>query len=230
MKPADKRTPEKLTQRRIEGFTFEGPTPQSQDIRWDDDLPGFGVRVFPSNAKSFVIHYRSRGRQRLHTIGKVGILTLAQAQDKARKAIAHRNEVDPADTYRAFLKAPTFGNLADTYLKNHAAKKRSYNDDKRRIDKKLLPKWKNRKLESITHNDVVELHKAIGAEILKRESGNKPKHYEANRTLALTFQRAAFVSLGARRIGDCRTRVIPRCEGVELVGLPCRAAGIPLRR
>lgn len=175
----------KLTKKKIEDFKFEGATPHTQDIRWDEELQGFGVRVFPTNAKSFVIHYRSRGRQRLFTIGKVGILTLDEARAKARKDLAHRNETDPAERHRTFIKAPTFGDLAKIYLDDHASKKRSAKDDRRRITKRLLPKWSARKLDAITHHDVQNLHRTIGAEILHRTNGNRPKHYEANRTLAL---------------------------------------------
>lgn len=175
----------KLTKKRIDDLRFEGETLSTQDIRWDDELSSFGVRIYPTNAKSFVIHYRSRGRQRLFTIGKVGILTLDEARKKARKDLAHRNEIDPAERHRMFLKAPTFGDLAKTYLEDHASKKRSAKDDERRIIKRLLPRWKSRKLDAITHHDVQDLHRSIGAEILIRKNGDRPKHYEANRTLAL---------------------------------------------
>ena len=41
----------------------------SRDVRWDASLPGFGVRIYPSGKKTFVLSYREAGRKRLMTLG-----------------------------------------------------------------------------------------------------------------------------------------------------------------
>jgi Arm DNA-binding domain len=48
---------------------------------WDDELPGFGLRVFSSGKRSYVIQYRIRGRSRRYTIGLHG----AWAPETARR-------------------------------------------------------------------------------------------------------------------------------------------------
>ena len=37
----------KLTKRSIDTFKYEGDG-TSRDVRWDDAMPGFGVRIYPS--------------------------------------------------------------------------------------------------------------------------------------------------------------------------------------
>jgi len=55
-------------------------------IYWDDQLPGFGVRVSQAGAKSFVLtHGRTRTRE---TIGRAGIVDLKDARAEARRRLA----------------------------------------------------------------------------------------------------------------------------------------------
>src|SRR6266404_4291703 len=48
---------------------------------WDDEMPGFGLRIFSSGQRSYVIQYRTRGRSRRYTIGLHG----AWAPETARR-------------------------------------------------------------------------------------------------------------------------------------------------
>ena len=45
----------RLTKRRIDAATYRG-NGRSHCIEWDSDLPGFGLRIYPSGAKSFVVN------------------------------------------------------------------------------------------------------------------------------------------------------------------------------
>ena len=60
----------KLTKDRIKKLEYQG-NGRSRCVYWDTVLTGFGVRVYPSGKKSYVISYRFEGRKRLHTLGKV---------------------------------------------------------------------------------------------------------------------------------------------------------------
>jgi Arm DNA-binding domain len=82
----------KLTKRSIEALA-----PREIDfIAWDNDVPGFGVRVMPSGRKSFVLQYRAGRRSRRMVLGYVNVVTLERARGIAVQHLAAlRQGVDP---------------------------------------------------------------------------------------------------------------------------------------
>ena len=73
-------------------------------IHWDDDLGGFGLRVYPSGAAAYVVDYRLKGSRakRRVVLGKVAALSLAQARERAQEALAAaRSGVDLDKEQRA---------------------------------------------------------------------------------------------------------------------------------
>lgn len=162
-----------LTTKSIKAVKYRG----GWDVRWDDTVPGLGLRVYPSGRKAFVVSYRSRGRKRLMALGTFGVFTVDQARDRARKEIVRAHEGDdPLDARRRERLGQTFGDLAAAYVERHAkAHKRSWRDDDRRLRQHILASWRGRRLDSFTRADVGALHREIGAKA----------PYEANRLLAL---------------------------------------------
>lgn len=68
------------------------PADKAYDIR-DIKLTGFMIRVSPGGAKSYVCQYK-RGKR--VTIGKVGIITPAQARDRAKEILGDATKgIDP---------------------------------------------------------------------------------------------------------------------------------------
>lgn len=55
-------------------MTYHSHNGQRQVV-WDDELPGFGVWVYPNGKKRFVLSHRITGRNRLMTIGSYGKYT-----------------------------------------------------------------------------------------------------------------------------------------------------------
>src|SRR5262249_50416037 len=67
--------------------TSRPPGPKDY-ICWDSDVKSFGVRVYPSGQKSYLITYRTipgrRGNKRWYTLGAAGVLAPEQARELAR--------------------------------------------------------------------------------------------------------------------------------------------------
>src|SRR5690242_17124076 len=70
----------KLTKRSVDALEAKG----TDYFVWDDELPGFGVRVWISGRKTFVAQYRKAGRSRRVKIGSHGALTVEEARKEAR--------------------------------------------------------------------------------------------------------------------------------------------------
>lgn len=64
---------------------------------WDDQLPGFGLRVSPAGRRSFIVRFRTAtGTERLITLGTAAELSPEDAREMARAAKADvRRGLDP---------------------------------------------------------------------------------------------------------------------------------------
>lgn len=167
----------KLTKRLIESLKYEGAN-NSRDVRWSDELPGFGIRIYPSGKKAFVLSYRVSGRKRMLTIGRYGVYTLKQAEGAAKDFLRDISKnIDPLEQKENENNAKTVKELCEQYMEDHAkAKKRSWRDDQGRVNNHILPAWGKRKAHSIKRADMAAMHIKMG----------KDGHpYGANRTLRL---------------------------------------------
>ena len=73
-----------LSKRIIDRLSVEG----KDAVFWDRDLPGFGIRVYPSGAKVYVVQTRTFGRSKRVTVGRHGRLSADQARKETARIIA----------------------------------------------------------------------------------------------------------------------------------------------
>ena len=85
----------KLTKRNV-----DLAAPAAKDtIHWDDDMPGFGLRVKPTGVKSYIVQYRQDGRSRRMTIGRHGALTAEEVRKIAHQTLGFVSQgKDPQKT------------------------------------------------------------------------------------------------------------------------------------
>lgn len=175
----------KLTQTIVNKAEYEGQN-NERYIIWDTGIQGFGLRVYPSGRKAYVLSYRHHGRKRLMTIATHGIDTLAQAQSKAKIDLGKvAADSDPLAQKQKNAQGDTVRHLAEAYMERHAkVNKKSWADDQTMLNRWIVPAWGALKAKAITRDDVAALHRKIGAQINPKTQ--KPKHTLANRVLALT--------------------------------------------
>ncbi len=103
----------KLTKR-----TVDAAKPQERDyFVWDSELPGFGLRIFASGKKSYLVQYRVPGHTRRYTIGLHGKFTPEEARKRASKVLARvADGGDPSAERADARKDMTVGELAKLYL------------------------------------------------------------------------------------------------------------------
>ncbi len=162
----------RLTKRVIEGLQSDGS--KHGTLFWDSELKGFGVRVFESGVKTFVIKFRTRGgRQRWLKIGAFGPLTAEKAREKATIELARVVDgEDPADERNQLRAAVTVAQLCELYMTAAEAglvlgrrgtpkKPRTLLSDRSRIDAHVKPLLGQLKAREVTRSDIEGFKTAV---------------------------------------------------------------------
>lgn len=149
----------KLNKKIVDAAKYQGP---GSCFYWDTETAGFGLRVYPSGRKAFVVTYRVRGKQRFYTVGRYGELTIDDARTKAFETLARaRKGEDPSGDRLASRRSPTVADLFARYMKEHARvkmKPKSARRDELAWKRHLLPRFGHRKVADIQRADVAQVH------------------------------------------------------------------------
>ena len=132
-----------------------------RQTRFDDVLPGFGIRTYASGRKVYVLQVRIAGRQRLVTIGSASILSEYHAKDVARRVILRAElGLDPAQEKQRGKTTPTYARFLEHYWQMVAPtwkpSTREIHDIYRRTH--LDHAFKCKFLDEIDHADAVRWH------------------------------------------------------------------------
>ena len=184
----------------ISTHTVEGFSAEDRDvIFWDRDLPGFGVRVYPSGRKVYVVQSRARGAPRRITLGIHGALTTEQARKRAAGVIDRiKRGEDP--TARPSVAETTVAALAARYMSAHVAANCNAHTAsiyRGALDNHILPALGAMPLGAVERSHVAALHYRLR---------DTPR--AANRALmilAKMFALAAAWGLGPEGNNPCRS-------------------------
>jgi len=159
----------RLTKRLVDGLGGEA----NDYFVWDDDLSGFGVRVWPTGKKVYMAQYRAGRRTRRIKIGPHGALTVEEARKEAKAILGDvaRGE-DPAEERLTKRNSLTVKELCANYLaaaerdlimgKGNKPKKAStLYVDRGRINRHIVPLLGTRLVRDLTKADISRFRRDV---------------------------------------------------------------------
>ena len=151
-----------ITKRIVDALSVE----DRDTVFWDRDLPGFGIRVYPSGLKKYVVQSRGPGGSRRATLGRHGQTSAEQARRLAAEAIDRiKRGEDPLPP--APEPEPTMAVIAERYMRDYVpahCKASSTEVYRRALDIHILPALGEMPVGAVGREHVTELHYAMRGE------------------------------------------------------------------
>lgn len=192
----------KLSKRIIDSLSPEG----RDYFVWDSQIPGFGIRVMPSGAKTYQAQYRMGGRTRRVSLGRHGKITVDEARTLAKDVMGKVARGDnPAEDLAQHRRALTIAALCERFFEHHVkerCKPSTQGEYRRAIDLFILPALGSFKTVDVERKDIAELHHKF-----------RDKPYQANRTLGVLSKMFNLAEVwGMRPDGSNPCRHVPKYQ------------------
>ena len=155
----------RLQTKTISRRTVETLKVEKDTVFWDSELLGFGVRVYPSGSKYYVVQTRAGGAAAKRvTIGRHGVLCAEEARRRAALIVARikaGEEPVPEPMAARIADGPTVAALAARYLEEHVAvrcKPKTVAHYHQIVDKHIVPALGKLPVNLVGREHVGELH------------------------------------------------------------------------
>lgn len=159
--------------------------------QWDKVVRGLVVRQNKDSSSVYLLKYWFEGKQRFRTLGSTEVMTLEDAREHAAqiKQLARSGE-DPESLLEEIRRRShkkqdrntvnttqlacgvmthsqiNFADFCELYIERYSkVKKKTWQEDWRRIRGYMLPAWENRSVHEITHTDVLDFHANMGKRV-----------------------------------------------------------------
>lgn len=172
----------------------------TRTIYWCDGCPGFGLRLMPSGAKSFIFKYMSdmpNGKRlsRWITIGKYPAISIRKARQQydALYEAVHEYSRDPVAEEKAKEEQKrarlNVSELIPLYLENAKLKgKKSVTEEERVFNVDLLPLIADKYVDEIEPSDIEKLQARILSRAKSRDNATRGGKVAVKNSLAYTRQ------------------------------------------
>ena len=206
-----------ITKRTVDALSVE----HRDAVFWDRDLPGFGIRVYPSGLKKYVVQSRGPGGSKRATLGRHGKLTADEARRRAAEAIDRiKRGEDPIPPPPE--PEPTMAVLAERYMRDYVpshCRASSAEVYRRALDNHILPALGEMRVGAVGREQVMELHYAMRGE-----------PYAANGVLKIVAKMLSLaVEWGLREHGPNPCRAVRKYRTHPREPVPDRRGVLPAR-
>ena len=153
----------KLQYKSISRRTVEALPAEKDTVYWDNELMGFGVRVYPTGTKVYMVQSRGPDGLKRVTVGRHGVISADRARRRAALIIARikAGETPLATPMGREATGPTVADLAEQYFREHVAvrcKPGTTKLHRRVVRKHILPEFGKLPVAAVCREHVTDLH------------------------------------------------------------------------
>ncbi len=156
-----------MTQRQYRNLSksvVEGLSVDDKDaIFWDRKVVGFGVRVYPSGKKIYVVQTRAFGRSKRVSIGPHDELSFHKAREIAAEIIIRIKRGEPPFPPEP-EPDPTMSDLAERYMREYAelhCRPATVSHYRIMLRKHIVPALGELPVKRVDHRDIMAFHTAL---------------------------------------------------------------------